>query len=127
MRHKFFIMTVLVICSFVLWGCGGSGGGADENKPLSEVKSEAATMDVSQLRDMAVKYKDAITAKSGELDVIVAKLKEIPLTEALGDEAKNLKAEVDELSKSISALKERFSVYYDKLKELKGDLSGLEI
>ena len=49
------------------------------------------------------------------------------IAEMLGDEAKGLKAEVDTLTKSVSALKERFQVYYDKLKEKGGDLSGLTL
>jgi hypothetical protein len=31
------------------------------------------------------------------------------------------------LNKSVSALKDRFQVYYDKLKEKGGDISGLNI
>jgi len=45
----------------------------------------------------------------------------------LGDEAKGLKSDIDNLSTSISSLKERFQVYYDKLKEMNGDTSGLDI
>jgi len=45
----------------------------------------------------------------------------------LGDEAKELKTEIEALNKSVSALKERFQVYYDKLKEKGGNLSGLEL
>jgi len=43
----------------------------------------------------------------------------------LGDEAKELKADIENLNKSISALRERFEVYYQKLKAEGGDLSGL--
>jgi hypothetical protein len=76
---------------------------------------------------MAMKYKDAIMAKKGEVEKFTGELKDIPLTQMLGEEAKQLKSEIDALNKSVSALKERFEVYYNKLKEKGGDLSGLEL
>jgi hypothetical protein len=100
---------------------------ADESKPVSEVKTEAEKMDTGQLRAMAVTYKEAIVAKKGELEKLAAQLKEIPVTEMLGEKAKQLKANIDSLTKSVDALKERFEVYYAKLKEKSGDLSGLEL
>ena len=72
----------------------GCGKGADETKPLSEVKAEAETMDVAQLKAMALKYKAAIEAKTGDIGQLADKLKKIPLTEALGTEAKELKSEI---------------------------------
>ena len=113
-----------VLISLTLCGCGSK---ADENKPISEVKAEAETMTVEKLKATAMTYKKAIEDKKPELDKITAKLKEIPLTELMGDEAKGLKGDIDELNKSVSALKERFEVYYNKLKEKGGDLSGLNI
>ncbi len=100
---------------------------ADENVPVSEVKTEAETMDTGQLRTMAVTYKEAIVAKKAELEKLAAQLKEIPVTDLLGEKAKQLKTEVDNLTKSVDALKERFDVYYAKLKEKSGDLSGLQL
>lgn len=115
---------LLGLCSLVLFGCGKK---ADENKPLSEVKAEADQMSAAKLRSMAMKYKDAIMARKGEIKKFAAKLKDIPIAEKLGTEAKELTAEIKALTKSISALKERFQVYYNKLKEKDGDLSGLEL
>jgi outer membrane murein-binding lipoprotein Lpp len=116
--------ALLALCSLVLLGCGSK---ADENKPVSEVKAEAEKMDTSQLRAMAEEYKNAIVAKKADVEKLAAKLKEIPVTEMLGEEAKGLKTDIDNLSKSVSALKERFEVYYNKLKEKGGDTSDLEI
>ncbi len=115
---------LVVLCALVLFGCGKK---ADESKPVSEVKAEADKMSVDELRSMAIKYKDAILAKQGEVEKFTGKLKDIPITEMLGTEAKELKAEIENLSSSITALKKRFQVYYDNLEEKKGDLSGLEI
>ena len=54
-------------------------------------------------------------------------IKAIPITEALGEEAKSLKADLEELNSSLKALKERFDVYYNKLVELKADVSSLKL
>jgi len=111
-------------CLLGLMGCGKK---ADENKPIADVQAEAAKMNVEQLKAKAMAYKDAIVAKKAEIEKITAKITEIPVTEALGTEAKALKAEIENLNKSVTALTERFQVYYSKLKEMGGDISGLEI
>jgi len=116
---------LLVLWAFTIAGCGGKK--ADETKPISEVKTEAEKMDAGQLRSMAMTYKEAIVAKTDEVEKIAAKLKEIPVTELLGEKAKQLKTDIDSLTKSIDALKVRFDVYYAKLKEKSGDLSGLQL
>lgn len=98
---------------------------ADESKPVSEVKAEADKMDASQLRAAALAYKEAIAARKAELEKVAAQLKEIPVTELLGEKAKQLKTQVDSLTQSVAALKTRFDVFYAKLKEANGDLSEL--
>ena len=113
-------LSALLIAVFV--GCGKK---ADETKPLSEVKAEAETMDVAKLKAMAEKYKESLMAKEDEVAKLMSKMKEIPLADIAGQESKDLKAEIDNLSKSVSALKARFKVYYNKLKEKGGDVSGL--
>ena len=84
-------------------------------------------MNTRQLKSMAIVYKNAIVAKRTEVEKIVTKLKEIPATEIISEKAKPLKTEIKNLNKSLSALMERFDIYYTKLKESGGDLSGLEI
>lgn len=116
---------LLAVAALVIGGCGGKK--ADENKSISEVKTEAETMDVGQLRNMAMTYKEAIAAEKADLDKVAAQLKEIPIAQMVGDEAKQLKTDIDNLTGSVTALKERFEVYYQKLKEKGGDLSGLEL
>ena len=118
------LCCLIGLCLFAMLGCGKK---ADENKTISEVKAEAEKMDTNGLRAMAMAYKEAITAKKGDLEKLTAKLKDIPVTEILGNEATGLKADMENLEKSVSALQERFKIYYDKLKEKGGDLSGLEI
>ncbi len=114
----------LALCMPVLFGCGKK---ADEKKPLPEVKAEAEKMSVNELKSIATKYQDVLVAKKAEVEKITAKLKNVPVTEMLGAEAKTLKADIDNLNNSISALKERFDIYYNKLKEKGGELPNLKI
>jgi len=119
---KIILYFVLVATLIVAVGCGKK---ADENKPISEVRAEAEKMNTDELRTTAMAYKKAIEAKEGDVEKLAAKLKDIPVTEMLGEKAKSLKADMDELQQSVSALQERFRIYYDKLKEKGGDVSGM--
>jgi hypothetical protein len=123
-------LTRVVLC-VALAGCvlglSGCGKKADESKPIADVQAEAAKMDVAQLKAKAMEYKDALVAKKADIEKVAAKLKEIPVTEQLGADAKALQADIANLNKSVSALTERFQIYYNKLKEMGGDVSGLEI
>jgi len=122
--RKMSLYCLLALCSLALLGCGKK---ADETKPIGEVKTEAEKMGVDELRSIALKYKEAIIAKQDDIAKIGAELKKIPITAMLGEEAKGLKSDIENLNKSVSALKERFEIYYNKLKEKGGDSSGLKI
>lgn len=105
---------------------GGSAAKVDASKPVAEVKAEAEKMDVGSLRATALSYKEAILSNEGKIKTLSDQLKKIPLAQQLGDEAKGLQSEIKTLTDSTSALLERFTVYYDKLKEKGGDVSGLK-
>ena len=118
------LCALLMFCSLALPGCGQK---ADESKPIDEVRAEAEKMDSKDLRDAAQKYKNALVARKGDLEKIAARLKEIPVTEMMGENAKSLKADIESLSQSADALTERFDIYYEKLKEKGGDVSALQM
>jgi len=127
MKTNVSIVALLLACTVLFFvGCG-SKSDVDETKPLSEVKAEAETMTVEQLKEVAMKYKKAIEAKQPEINKLMEQLKAVPLTEALGEEAKALKADIEELNSSLKSLRERFNIYYNKLVELKADVSGLTL
>jgi hypothetical protein len=100
---------------------------AIETIPVADVKAEAGKMNLEQLKTKATEYKDLIVSKKATLATLTAKLKEIPLTQQMDPEAKGLQANIATLSKSVSALTERFQVYYNKYKEMGGDVSKLGI
>jgi len=114
MRKKPALLLVLVFLTMVVFGCSGS---VDENKPLSEVKAEAQSMSAKQLQAMIDKYKAAIDEKMGEVKVAKDKLKEIPLTQMLGEDAKLLKTEIGEIKDSLKALQDRMKLYLKELEK----------
>lgn len=112
---KITLCVLLVMCLFVFTGCGKKK--ADPNKPVAEVKTEADKMDVKQLQDMKTAYEKALNDKKADVEKIVAELKKVPLTEMVGEDAKNMKADIDSVNKTIAALTERMKIYADKLVE----------
>jgi uncharacterized lipoprotein YehR (DUF1307 family) len=120
------ILYLLAVALCLTLPCCGKKG-ADETKTIDQIKAEVAKMDVAKLRSTALSYKNTIVSKQADLEKISAQLKTISPTELLGEKATQLKTQLANIEKSISALKERFEIYYDKLKEKGGDLSGLEL
>ncbi len=132
MKKKTMIVAASLLCSLMLTlaGCkskSGSSASVDETKPIAEVKAEAEKMDVEQLRAAALNYQKAIQAKEPEVQKLAEQIKAIPLTELMGEKATTLKADMEKVSKSIAALKERMQVYVDQLKARNGDLTGLNV
>jgi PBP1b-binding outer membrane lipoprotein LpoB len=113
MKNVIWILAVSVL----LVGCAGPGGGVDENKTPAQISEEVKTMDVAQIQAKIEAYKTAIEKKSAELEPVIAKLKEIPVTQLMGEEAKQIKADVEDIKNAISVLKEKLDVYVKALNE----------
>ncbi|MCK4887303.1 MAG: hypothetical protein KAS96_07935 [Planctomycetes bacterium] len=112
---KITLCVLLLGCLFVFTSCGKKK--ADPNKPVTEVKAEAEKMDAKQLQGMVDSYTEALDAKKTDVEKIMAKLKKVPIAEMVGEDAKELRAEIDAVNKSLAALSERMKIYADKLKE----------
>ncbi len=91
-------------------------GNVDEDKPLEQVKAEAAKWDADKLEDVIEEYTEAIEEKAEELKAELEKLKEIPLTEITGEKAKAIKAETEKLTESIAKMKKQLEAYAEALK-----------
>lgn len=118
---------LFILLAGCLLGLAGCGKKADTDKSIADVQAEASKMNVEQLKAKAMEYKEAIVAKKAEIEKVAAKLKEIPIAQQLGSEAKALQTDIAELNKALADLTERFQIYYNKLKEAGGSISGLEI
>ena len=113
--RKIILCVLLVASLFVFTSCVKKK--ADPNKPVTEVQAEAEKMDAKQLQAMVDSYTEALNAKKSDVEKIIAKLKKVPLTEMVGEDAKNMKTDIDSVNKTIAALNERMKIYSDKLVE----------
>ena len=112
MKRMMTMLTVLAV-AFTLAGCGGKT--ADTTTPVEQVKAEAQKMDTQAIQKTVDAYKAAIAAKEAELQQVAGKVKTIPVAEMLGDKAKELKAQNDQIQSTIKALSDRLQVYVDTL------------
>lgn len=112
MKKIYGLLTGLMLVA-MLTGCGGKG--LDENKPIDQVAADAAKMSQAELQKMADKYEVVIAQKGKELDALKAKIKDIPITEMMGDKAKMLKDDVSKIVASTSKLKDQMAVYAKEL------------
>ena len=99
----------------------------DLDKTISDLKTEAAKMDIETLTQVAAKYRDAIVGKQASLENLMNKLKAIPVTEQLSEDAKGLTEEIKTVSEAIKPLAERLGVYIEALKAKGADVSGLTV
>jgi hypothetical protein len=113
MKKRYGLLAGLMLAA-MLTGCGGSGG-IDENKPVSQVAADAQKMTQADLQKMVAKYDAAIAEKSKELQALAAKVKEIPLTELMGEKAKTLKGDMNKITTSIDKMKDQMAVYAKEL------------
>lgn len=112
MKKAYGLLAGLVLIS-MLAGCGGSK--IDENKPIDQVAADAAKLGQADLQKMVDKYQAAIADKSKDVEALMAKVKEIPITEMMGEKAKMLKSDVGELKTSMDKLKDQMAVYAKEL------------
>jgi hypothetical protein len=117
------IFSALIIATGLAFaGCAGGGGSVSESRPVSEIAAEAKNMAVAELQNIVAKYKQVIAVKQVDIQALQAKIKEIPLTQLLGEEAKKLKTDISTIAASVSALTERMNVYIQELKAKGGTI-----
>lgn len=116
MRKFMTTAAALVMASFFIAGCGST---ASETKPIAEVQSEAKTMSAAQLEKVVSAYKAAIQTKEVQIKALQEKVKEIPVTQLLGDEARAIKDDAAKLAGSVQALTERMNVYLKEIQAKK--------
>ncbi|MHC4284254.1 MAG: hypothetical protein ACYSWZ_14975, partial [Planctomycetota bacterium] len=87
------------------------------------VKKEADQTEPDKLRIEVMKYQEEIIAKRLEAEELRTKLQTVPFEEILVEDAKKL----EELNESISALKTRYNVYLQELRNKGEDINDLQI
>ena len=135
-RKGMALLGMVLALTIGVAGCGDGGdtGGpavpgapknVDENTPIAEIQSAVANMDLVELEANATKFKEAIMAKQGDFTALTEQVKNTAMTEI--DQLAQLKGDLDDVTASISALKERLAIYVEKIKEMGGDVSAFDI
>jgi len=101
--------------------------GIDMEKTVSDLQAEAAKMDIETLKELALKYKDAIAEKQVEWKSLTDQLAAIPAAEKMGEEAKALQEELNAVADSSQQLMQRFNMYVNAIKDKGEDVEGLSL
>lgn len=96
----------------------------DLNKSVGEIKQKVAAFDKTQLLAYVDQYKNVILEKKAELEKLTEQVKGLAVTEMISEKGKTLKAELTKYTGQLTALKDRYAVYLDKLKTMGVDLSA---
>ncbi len=113
MKRMMGVLAGALAAAGILCGCGES---VDENKPIAEVRAEAAKLDAKQLEAKIEACKKFLDEKKKEADALAKQISEIPLKEMLGEKAKGLKQQVSEITESTGKVTEQMNVYAEELK-----------
>ena len=121
------LWSLLILISLADSGCSKKEEEVTRSEAKSafyvEVKKEAEQKEPDKLRIEVMKYQEEIIAKKLEVEELKTKLQTVPFEEILEEDAKRL----EELNESISALKTRYDVYLQELRNKGEDLSDLQI
>ena len=104
---------ISLIATLVLCGCGAN---VDENKTPQQAKAEALTLDSAALQkkvDACKKFLEEQNAKSKE---VIEKMKAIPLSQQMGEDAQKLRAEAKKIGDSVKNVGDQLQVYLEELK-----------
>lgn len=102
----------------LLAGCV-TGQSGSNTAGLDQLAAEAATMGKADLQAMVTKYKGLISEKMNVVSALKGQLKEIPLTDMMGEKATALKKDLSETTSLIAELKDKLAVYSNALKAVK--------
>jgi hypothetical protein len=97
---------------------------AELNQPVAEIQTKVASLEQPELLAYVSTYKDVLLEKKEQLAGLTSQLKSLSMSEMLGTKGNEIKTQLSQYTSQLSGLKERYSVYLDKLKALGVDLSA---
>lgn len=100
---------------------------AELDQPVDAIKAKVADLGQPALMAYAGTYKDVLLEKKDQLAGLTSQLKALPMGDMFGEKGKAIKDQVSQYTSQLSGLKDRYSVYLDKLKALGVDLSSFGI
>jgi hypothetical protein len=99
----------------------------DLTSSLDTLKEKAKQMSIDALKATAEKYKAQILSTQGDLSTKTDLLSKIPAMDKLGPEAQALTKDIQNLTSSLTALKDRLMIYVDILKAKGVDISSFKL
>jgi uncharacterized radical SAM superfamily protein len=125
-KNTLFICAALSVLCLLFSGCGKKTAPSEGTQSLSDLKAAAEKMSVQELRDMAMKYKNLITAGLADMDKL--EKSGISLTGAdMVKKGEEIKAQIDKIEKQVEDYKARLQIYIDQLKAKGEAITGLEL
>ncbi|MDD3277214.1 MAG: hypothetical protein PHP93_09210, partial [Kiritimatiellales bacterium] len=97
---------------------------AELDRPVADIKAKVSSLGQPELMAYANTYKDVLLEKKDQIAGLTSQLKALPMADVFGEKGKALKDQLSQYTSQFSGLKERYSVYLDKLKALGVDLSA---
>lgn len=85
---------------------------------------EFADMTDEQLKGKLTEHEKLLDVQTAELSSLQNQLKELPVTEMLGDKAKNIKADIEAMVGSIAENQKGYDKYYNEL--VRRGVEGIE-
>jgi predicted Zn-dependent protease with MMP-like domain len=96
----------------------------DLNQSVDEIKQKVAAFDKTQVMAYADQYKNVLLEKKDQIADLTGQLKGLSMTEMMGDKAKLIKDQITLYSDQFAGLKDRYSIYLEKLESFGVDLSA---
>ena len=96
----------------------------DLNQSVEQIKEKVAGFDKTQVLAYAGEYKNVLLEKKDQIADLTGQLKGLSMTEMMGDKAKVLKDQIAQYSDQFNGLKDRYSIYLQKLESFGVDLSA---
>lgn len=114
--------TVLLLI-FTLSGCAKE---LDVNRPIEEVKKEAAEMSLKDLEKSAITYGKEIRRRYNEMEKVKYELKGLSPRDVIGEKGKEVKERYNKMSDDVKTFMEHYGVYARQYKELGGDVAKIK-
>lgn len=96
----------------------------DLNQSVEQIKEKVAGFDETQVLAYVEQYKSVLLEKKDQIANLTGQLKGLSMTEMMGDKAKALKDQMAQYTDQFAGLKDRYSIYLQKLEEFGVDLSA---
>ena len=96
----------------------------DLNQSVEQIKEKVAAFDKTEVLAYADQYKNVLLEKKDQIADLTGQLKGLSMTEMMGDKAKLIKDQITLYSDQFAGLKDRYSIYLEKLESFGVDLSA---